>query len=92
MPAAIASFWEAFALDVVKEGLLFLSVDVPKAEIIFVIGDHLGVFLLLRAEEAILNRLRFNRGSSPRRPQTDTISRNCLNDCEGQNSVFSCHF
>ena len=30
--------WEALALDVVEEGLLFLSVDIPKAEIIFVIG------------------------------------------------------
>jgi hypothetical protein len=60
--AAIASFWEALQLDVVKEGLLFLSIDIPKAEIIFVTGDHLSVFLLLRAEEAVPIRLRLTAG------------------------------
>lgn len=66
MPAAIASFWEALALDVVEEGLLFLSVDIPKAEIIFVIRDHLSVFLLLRAGIPSCIRLRFDRGNPPR--------------------------
>jgi hypothetical protein len=40
---AVAGFLDALALDGVEEGLLFLSVDVPKAKIVVVDGGHLSV-------------------------------------------------
>jgi hypothetical protein len=40
---AIAGFLDALALDGVEEGLLFLSVDVPKAKIVVVDSGHLSV-------------------------------------------------
>ena len=42
--AATTGFLDALALDMLKEGLLFRSVDLPKAEIIFVNGGHFERF------------------------------------------------
>jgi hypothetical protein len=92
--ATIAGFCEALALDVVKEGLLFLSIDVPKAEIIFVTGDHLSVSFTAGGGSRPEPAFAFDSGNSPGSSQTDTISRNSLNDCGARNAAFSCqsHF
>jgi hypothetical protein len=46
------------ALDILKEGLLFRSVDIPKAEIVVVGGSHFKQFPLLPADEAVLDHAR----------------------------------
>jgi len=42
--AAATGFLDALALDILKKGSLFRSVDVPKAEIIFIDGGHVKRF------------------------------------------------
>jgi hypothetical protein len=46
------------ALDILKEGLLFRSVDIPKAEIVVEGGGHFKQFPLLPADEAVLDHAR----------------------------------
>src|SRR5262249_47195981 len=41
--AALAVYVHALALDVLKEGPLLWSIDVPEAEIVLVDGGHLSV-------------------------------------------------
>jgi hypothetical protein len=41
--AAIASFLDALALDVFKKRLLYLSVNLPEAEVVLVDGAHFSV-------------------------------------------------
>ena len=50
--AAITNFLDALALDVLKKCLLYLSVDLPEAEVVLVDGGHFCAPLLALAPEA----------------------------------------
>ena len=56
--AANTGLLDAVALDILKEGLLFRSVDIPKAEIVVEGGGHFKQFPLLPADEAVLDHAR----------------------------------
>jgi hypothetical protein len=50
--AAIAGFLDALVLDVLKKCLLYLSVDLPEAEVVLVDGGHFIVPLLAQKPPA----------------------------------------
>jgi hypothetical protein len=51
--AALAAYVDALALDVLKEGALLWSIDVPEAEIVLVDGGHLSVLPLQAADATV---------------------------------------
>lgn len=58
--AALAGDGDAFALDVLEEGALLRSIDVPEAEIILVDGGHLS-FPLQAADHTAKPQLESSR-------------------------------